>query len=158
MPVGKTSPSHQLSNPFESACCTAHLAGVGSCAVSRSSPLCGVPGINNRNLEIGKMPHISRCQSGATCQRNTRDLRVTQVYGRPLFCRAAANEAAAVAAALSKSNTRFSRSSCSSRSNADSSAWRRRPRTLQTHQHHSVRNPLRSGLAAISGLAMGALH
>jgi hypothetical protein len=47
--------------------------------------------------------------------------------GRPVFCRAAANDAAAVAAAVSKSNTRFSRSSCSSRSNADSSAWRRRP-------------------------------
>ena len=47
--------------------------------------------------------------------------------GRPVFCRAAANDAAAVAAAVSKSNTRFSSSSCSSRSNADSSAWRCRP-------------------------------
>ena len=46
--------------------------------------------------------------------------------GRPLFCRAAASDAAAVAAALSKSNTRSSRSSFS-KSNADSSACRRRP-------------------------------
>jgi hypothetical protein len=47
--------------------------------------------------------------------------------GRPLFCRAAASDAAAVAAALSKSNTRFSKSSFSSWSNADSRACRRRP-------------------------------
>jgi hypothetical protein len=38
--------------------------------------------------------------------------------GRPFFCRAAASDASSVAAALSKSNTRFSKSSCSKRANA----------------------------------------
>ena len=47
--------------------------------------------------------------------------------GRPSFRRAAANAAASVAAEISKSNTRFSRSSFSSRPNAASSAFRRRP-------------------------------
>ena len=47
--------------------------------------------------------------------------------GRPLFCRAAASDAASVAAALSKSKTRFSKSSRRSRSNSNSSLCRRRP-------------------------------
>src|SRR5262249_21055908 len=47
--------------------------------------------------------------------------------GCPLFGRGGARKAGAVAAALSKSNTRFSRSSFRSCSNADSSACRRRP-------------------------------
>ena len=47
--------------------------------------------------------------------------------GRPLFCRTAARDAAAIAAALSKSNTRFSKSSFSRLSNADSRTCRRRP-------------------------------
>ena len=47
--------------------------------------------------------------------------------GRPAFCRSAAIDAASVAAALSKSNTRLSRSSFSNRPNAASSVCRRRP-------------------------------
>ena len=47
--------------------------------------------------------------------------------GRPLSCRAAASDAAAFAAALSKSSTRFSSSSRSRSSNAASRTCRRRP-------------------------------
>ena len=47
--------------------------------------------------------------------------------GRPFFCRAAAKDAASVAAALSKSNTRFSKSSFRRPTNAASSVCRRRP-------------------------------
>ena len=47
--------------------------------------------------------------------------------GSPDFCRSAASEAASVAAELSKSKTRFSRSSWSSWANDTSSVCRRRP-------------------------------